>query len=273
MSAKGVRRRTSPRRTRPASHRDAAGESIDSLATYLDAIRAYPLVGPAEEAELARRIHLGDAQARDRLICANLRFVVSVAKRYQHLGVPLADLINEGNVGLLRAARRFDETRGVKFISYAVWWIRQAIRQLLAHQARPVRIPVGHAGELRAGIAIGGRMVIIGGSLSLDAPMGESSGTLLGEVLADETIVAPDDSMREGDLEDATAAALATLRPRELNVLRRYFGLDHKDPVTLEEIAEGLGVTRERVRQIKDHALRKIRQSPYAAALASFHDG
>jgi RNA polymerase primary sigma factor len=231
------------------------------------------LVGPAEETELARRIHGGDVQARDRLICGNLRFVVSVAKRYQHLGVPLADLINEGNIGLLRAARRFDETKGVKFISYAVWWIRQAILQALAHQARPVRIPVGHAGQLRTGVAIGGHVVVIRGSLSLDAPMGTRSDMLLGEVLADETTVAPDDSMQEGDLEEATAAALATLRPRELNVLRRYFGLDHKDPLTLEEIAEGLGVTRERVRQIKDHALRKIRESRHASALASFHGG
>ena len=261
MSASSARQLHSPQRPIPSRR----GQSIDSLTTYLDAIRAYPLVGPAEEAELARRIHLDDAQARERLICANLRFVVSVAKKYQHLGVPLADLINEGNIGLLRAARRFDETKGVKFISYAVWWIRQAILQALAHQGRPVRIPVGRAAELRRGA--------IGGSLSLDAPLGVSSETLLGEVLADETSVAPDDSLHDDALEDTTAAALATLRPRELRVLRRYFGLDHKDPMTLEEIAEGLGVTRERVRQIKDNALRKIRRSPYASALAAFHAG
>lgn len=264
MSAHAARKRRSSRRRSPPRQRRTTGASTDSLATYLDAIRAYPLVGPAEEAELARRIRLDDAQARDRLVCANLRFVITVAKKYQHLGVPLADLINEGNIGLLHAARRFDETKGVKFISYAVWWIRQAILQALAHQGRLVRIPVGRVGEWTR---------TMGGSLSLDAPMSASSEMVLGEVLADETSVAPDDAMREGDLEDITVAALATLRPRELKVLRRYFGLDHKDPITLEEIAEGLGVTRERVRQIKDKALRKIRRSPYASALAAFHGG
>ena len=252
------------------SRRDQRGESSDSLTIYLDAIRAYPLVAPAEEAELARRIHAGDTQARDRLVCANLRFVVSVAKRYQHLGVPLADLIDEGNIGLLRAARRFDETKGVKFISYAVWWIRQAILQALAHQGRPVRVPVGRAREFRS--AVIGQTTAMGASLSLDGPMSPASETMLGEVLADESTIAPDDSAADGDLEHMTAAALGTLRPRELMVLRRYFGLDHEDPLTLEKIAQDLGVTRERVRQIKDRAIRRIRESRYASALATLHD-
>src|SRR5579885_3357220 len=139
----------------------------DSLSVYLQAIRAYPLLSSAEEVELAQRIRAGDADALERLVCANLRFVVSIAKKYQHLGLPLADLVNEGNLGLMRAARRFDDGKGVRFISYAVWWIRQAIFQTLAEYSRPVRIPVGKAGELRRLRNAGDDSGALGASVSL----------------------------------------------------------------------------------------------------------
>jgi len=258
--------RTPPhsRRANKSTRRHRAHE--DSLTTYLDAIREFPRIDEAEEIELARRIHANDAQARDRLVCANLRFVVCVAKRYQHLGVPLHDLINEGNIGLMRAARRFDETKGVKFISYAVWWIRQAIFRALATQARPVRIPLsGPARDATVGP--------IGGSRSLDATSGVASETVFGDVVADEQAAAPDEAVIETGLEDVTASALATLSARESLVVRGYFGFDQSEPLTLEAIGRTLGVTRERARQIKERALRRIRESPYASALATFRDG
>ena len=255
-----------------ASHRrHDKVETNDSLTTYLDAIRAYPLLSSRDEVELAKRARAGDAAAQERLVCSNLRFVVSVAKKYQNLGVPLADLINEGNIGLMRAARRFDETKGVKFISYAVWWIRQAVFQALAEHSRPVRLPVGKASEWRRRRAEGREVGAVGGSLSLDAPVSDDSSTQLIDVLADEASEPPDEPMLGGDLTDATERALTVLSPRELDVTRRYFGLDGVESMTLEEIGETFGITRERVRQIKDRALRKLRESPQAAALASFH--
>jgi RNA polymerase primary sigma factor len=258
---------------RSTASRRREGETNDSLTTYLDAIRVYPLLSSCDEVELAKRARAGDAAAQERLVCSNLRFVVSVAKKYQNLGVPLADLVNEGNIGLMRAARRFDETKGVKFISYAVWWIRQAVFQALAEHSRPVRLPVGKAGEWGRCRGEGRELGAVGSSLSLDAPVSNESATQLIDVLADETSEMPDEPMLDGDLTDATEQALTVLSPRELDITRRYFGLNGLEPMTLEEIGETFGITRERVRQIKDRALRKLRQSPQAAALASYHGG
>jgi RNA polymerase primary sigma factor len=260
-------------RSSTVRRRHDEGETNDSLTTYLEAIRAYPLLAAREEIELARRIRAGDADACERLVCANLRFVVSVAKKYQHMGVPLGDLINEGNIGLMRAARRFDETKGVRFISYAVWWIRQAVFQALARHSRPVRIPVGKANTSRRQLPGGREVAVLGRSISLDAPIGDDSSTQLIDVLPDEASESPDEPMLDGDLADVTEQALTVLSPRELDVTRRYFGLDGFESATLEQIGERFGITRERVRQIKDRALRKIRESPQAAALASFHHG
>jgi RNA polymerase primary sigma factor len=282
------------------THRREGPRPIGSLATYLREIKAYPLLGRAEQAELGRRIREGDAEALERLVCSNLRFVVSIAKRYQHQGVPLADLIDEGNLGLIRAARRYDETKGANFISYAVWWVRQAIVQALADNGHAVRIPLSRAGtiyrigrranalrhdlgrepradeladnlemseeEMSVTIPVSRR------ALSLDAPMGDGSSTTLLDYLPDEITAATDDDATSGSLADSVISALSALPPREATVLRMYFGFDRGDPVTLEHIGKTLGVTRERVRQIKDRALWRIRSSAGAPALASFRE-
>jgi RNA polymerase primary sigma factor len=272
----------------------------DSLATYLREIRLYPLLSRAEEAELGRRIRHGDGDALEQLVCSNLRFVVSIAKRYQHHGVPLADLIDEGNLGLIRAAERYDETRGAKFISYAVWWVRQAIVQAIADYGHAVRVPLSragtvyrigrHANALRQDLGREPRadelaedlemseaemsvhMPVSRRALSLDAPMGDGSETTLLDYLPDDVATAPDDEATNGNLADSVLSALAALPPREAKVLRMYFGFDRGDPVTLERIGQTMGVTRERVRQIKDRALWRIRNSARATALSSFQE-
>ena len=282
------------------THRRVGDHAPDSLATYLREIKSYPLLSRAEEAELGRRIREGDDEALERLVCSNLRFVVSIAKRYQHHGVPLADLIDEGNVGLIRAAGRYDETRGAKFISYAVWWVRQAMAQAIADYGHVVRVPLSrtgtiyrigrHANALRQDLGreprsdelaedlqmteeeISVTIPVSRGALSLDAPMGDGSDMTLLDYLPDDVVAAPDDDATNGNLADSVVSALAALPPREAKVLRMYFGFDRGDPVTLDRIGEQLGVTRERVRQIKDRALWRIRVSAGATALASFRE-
>jgi RNA polymerase primary sigma factor len=276
----------------PRQH-DSVG---DSLTTYLREIGRYPLLKPADEANVARRVRQGDTQAISRLVCANLRFVVSVAKKYQHQGVPLADLINEGNLGLLRAAERFDETRGVKFISYAVWWVRQAIVQAIAEHGHAVRVPVGRVSVLRrvgrqadllrqelgreptqvevmaesgmseAEVAL--TMPIARSSISLDAPVGDDDARLI-DYLPDETADSPDRDATDENLADSVDAALGQLKGREATVVRLYFGFEGGEPMTLEAIGDKLGVTRERVRQIKERALSRLRKSKIAPALAT----
>jgi RNA polymerase primary sigma factor len=274
--------------------------AADSLATYLREIRSYPLLSRAEEAELGRRVREGEADALQRLVCSNLRFVVSIAKRYQHHGVPLADLIDEGNLGLIRAAGRYDETRGAKFISYAVWWVRQAMAQAIADHGHVVRVPLSragaiyrigrHANALRQDLGREPRVYelaqdlemseedmsitipVTRRALSLDAPMGDGSDVTLLDCLPDDIAAAPDDDATNGNLADSVLSALAALPPREAKVLRMYFGFDRDDPVTLERIGKTLGVTRERVRQIKDRALWRIRNSAGATALAAFRE-
>jgi RNA polymerase primary sigma factor len=278
----------------------ARAQPRDSLATYLREIKAYPLLSRAEEAELGRRIRAGDGEALERLVCSNLRFVVSIAKRYQHHGVPLADLIDEGNLGLIRAASRYDETKGAKFISYAVWWVRQAVVQAIADHGHAVRVPLGRAGtiyrigrqasllrqdlgreprarELAADLEMSEEEMSVTipvsrRALSLDAPLGDGSALTLLDYLPDDIAAPPDDEATTGNLADSVDSALAALPPREAKVLRMYFGFERGDAVTLEHIGEQLGVTRERVRQIKDRALWRIRTSAAATALASFRE-
>src|SRR6058998_3871087 len=258
-----------------------------SLDQYLREISQYPLITREEEVTLAQRIKQGEEEALDKLVRSNLRFVVSVAKKYQNQGVSLSDLINEGNLGLIRAAHKFDETKGIKFISYAVWWIRQAILQALAEQSRIVRVPLNRAGTLhRIGkrsasllqelgreptveeIAEG--MDISQAHLSLDAPLTPGEDNKLLDYLPDTQNPGPDDEIFEHALTESIEEVLATLKEREAKILRLYFGLEGQEPMTLEEIGSLLGITRERVRQIKEKALARLRHVSRARALESF---
>ena len=283
-------RRPAPRKMR--------GSDESSLDYYLHDISAFPLITRDQEADLARRIRNGDQRALDTLVRSNLRFVVSIAKKYQHQGLALPDLINEGNIGLIRAAHKFDETKATKFISYAVWWIRQAILQALAEQGRIVRVPLGRAGTLHrvtrhasvlqqqlgreathAEIAGGMEltttevakiMAIAQSHVSLDAPVNPDHTTGLQDILADDRTQTPDEAFIERALADAIEASLASLPEREAVVLRLYFGLGDEEPITLEEIGVRLGVTRERVRQIKERAFARLRQQPHGRALETY---
>jgi RNA polymerase primary sigma factor len=270
-----------------------------SLDQYLKEISAYPLLKREDEVELAQRIRQRDEEALDKLVRSNLRFVVSVAKKYQNQGVALGDLINEGNLGLIRAAHKFDETKGIKFISYAVWWIRQAILQALAEQSRIVRVPLNRAGALHR---IGKRsstllqelgreptvdeiadeldisqeevqrtLAISQTHLSLDAPLTPGEDNRLLDYLPDQFSAGPDDETYERALCNTIEEALNTLKEREARVLRLYFGLeDGRDPMTLEEIGALLGITRERVRQIKEKALVRLRHASRSRFLETF---
>lgn len=269
-----------------------------SLDQYLKEISAYPLLSREAEIGLAQRIREGDEDALDKLVRSNLRFVVSVAKKYQNQGVALGDLINEGNLGLIRAAHKFDETKGIKFISYAVWWIRQAILQALAEQSRIVRVPLNRAGALhRIGKSSSlllqelGREPTVGeiaeeldlphdeiqrtltisqSHLSLDAPLTPGEDNRLLDYLPDQFSPAPEDEAYERALSTTIEEALESLKEREAKILRLYFGLDRQDPMTLEEIGSLLGITRERVRQIKENALRRLRHASRARFLKTF---
>ena len=257
-----------------------------SLDKYLQEIGRVDLISPEEEVILARKIRSGDNEALRKLVKANLRFVVSVAKQYQNQGMSLPDLINEGNLGLMKAAMRFDETRGFKFISYAVWWIRQAILQALAEQARIVRLPVNKIGsinrinrafarleqeyerepssqeiaeilemipeEVKEALKTNGRTV------SMDAPISSEEDNNMYDVLQSADTPSPDRNLINESLAYEIERALSTLSPREAKVLKLYFGLGMKHPFTLEEIGEELSLTRERVRQIKEKAIKRI---------------
>jgi RNA polymerase primary sigma factor len=269
-----------------------------SLDQYLRDISAFPLITREQEVELARRIRDDDQEALDTLVRSNLRFVVSVAKKYQNQGVSLSDLINEGNLGLIRAAHKFDETKGIKFISYAVWWIRQAILQALAEQSRIVRVPLNRAGTLHrigkrasallqelgreathAEIAFGTdltedevarTMAISQVHLSLDAPMTPGEDNRLLDYLPDTTNQTPDEETFGKALTESIQLALSGLKEREAKILRLYFGLDGAEPMTLEQIGAALNITRERVRQIKEKALSRLRHVSRARALESY---
>ncbi|MCC7002289.1 MAG: RNA polymerase sigma factor RpoD/SigA [Gemmatimonadaceae bacterium] len=269
-----------------------------SLDQYLRDISVFPLISREEEVRLAERIRENDQEALDTLVRSNLRFVVSVAKKYQNQGVSLSDLINEGNLGLIRAAHKFDETKGIKFISYAVWWIRQAILQALAEQSRIVRVPLNRAGtihrigkranallqelgreathaEIAEGMEIteeevAKSMSISQTHLSLDAPMTPGEDNRLLDYLPDTQSATPDEETIEKALVESVHEALAGLKERESKILSLYFGLDGSDPMTLEQIGAVLNITRERVRQIKEKALSRLRHVSRARALESY---
>jgi len=258
------------------------------LDQYLQEIGQIPLLTAEEEVELAQRIQAGDDEALHHMVRANLRFVVSVAKKYQGQGLTLADLINEGNYGLIKAAQRFDETRGFKFISYAVWWIRQAILQALAEQARTVRLPLNRIGTISKIRKASARLAQAykrppnveelaeeldlppqkiedalrhqSRSLSVDEPFGEEDDNNLLDVLADAADAPPDEQLVGESVKKDIERALASLSPREAEITRLYFGIGRETPMTLEEIGQEYELTRERVRQIKEKALRKLRQ-------------
>jgi RNA polymerase primary sigma factor len=258
-----------------------------SLDKYLTEIGRLDMITPQEEADLARRIRDGDTIALEKLAKANLRFVVSVAKQYQNFGLSLNDLINEGNLGLIKAAQRFDETRGFKFISYAVWWIRQSIMQSLAEQSRIVRLPLNRVGslnkiartfsqleqvfqrepspeEIASAAGMTAEDVIQNQSysarhVSVDAPFAPDEDNNLHEVLTDSTQETPDVKLMADSLKLEIQRALATLSVREAEVITCYFGLNGNPPMTLEELGQKFGLTRERVRQIKEHGTRRLK--------------
>ena len=269
-----------------------------SLDLYLKEIGETPLITAAEEVELAKRIRAGEQSALEKLTKANLRFVVSVAKQYQNQGLSLADLINEGNIGLIKAAKRFDETRGFKFISYAVWWIRQAILQALAEQSRIVRLPLNRVGtlhkigkvsaaleqelgrdpsadEIASELAltegeVSDTLKISNSHLSLDAPFSASEDNSLIDVLEDDAQPSPDEELLSDSLRSEIEKALDTLTPREAEVINLYFGLNHEKALTLEEIGARFNLTRERVRQIKEKAIRRLRHASRSKALRAY---
>src|SRR5690625_446263 len=269
-----------------------------SLEKYLQEIGKVDLLTPEEEVDLAKRIKQGDQQALEDMTKANLRFVVSVAKQYQNQGLSLSDLINEGNLGLIKAAKRFDETRGFKFISYAVWWIRQSILQALAEQSRIVRLPLNRVGavnkigkelskleqeyeripsaaELAESLEmtvseVADTLKISGRHLSMDAPFAQGEDNRLLDVLENEEIPNPDNELMGESLKVEIERALSKLTKREAEVIRLYFGIGREHSLTLEEIGERFDLTRERVRQIKEKALRKLRHHNRSAALRAY---
>lgn len=260
-----------------------------SLDKYLQEIGRVDLISPEEEVDLARRIKEGDQVALEKLVKANLRFVVSVAKQYQNQGLTLPDLINEGNLGLIKAAKRFDETRGFKFISYAVWWIRQSILQALAEQARIVRLPLNKIGSINkinrtfseleqqferepsAGeIAellemneqeVKDSILSSGRHISMDAPLQDGEEGDMYDVMGSGDSPAPDNGLMNESLRGEIERSLASLTPREADVVRLFFGLGGEQAMTLEEIGLRFDLTRERVRQIKEKAIRRLKHN------------
>jgi RNA polymerase primary sigma factor len=269
-----------------------------SLDKYLQEIGKVDLLTPEEEVTLAQRIREGDQLALEKLTKANLRFVVSVAKQYQNQGLSLGDLINEGNLGLIKAAQRFDETRGFKFISYAVWWIRQSILQALAEQSRIVRLPLNRVGslnkisktfseleqkyerepspeELAEVLEVSTNEVvdtlkISGRHVSMDAPFVQGEDNTLLDVLENDGDIKPDSELMNDSLRREVQRALSTLTQREADVITLYFGLNGEHPMTLEEIGERFDLTRERVRQIKEKAIRRLRHTSRSKALKPY---
>ena len=280
--------------------KQVTNREVASLDKYLQEISREGMISADEEVELAIRIKNGDRRALEKLTRANLRFVVSVAKQYQNQGMTLPDLINEGNVGLIKAAERFDETRGFKFISYAVWWIRQAILQALAEQARIVRLPLNKIGtinkinrafseleqklerppsaeelaelldvsvnDVKQSLQSNGR------HLSMDAPLsdGDESSSSLYDVLPNDYMDTPDKSLVQESLRKDIERSLSTLTSREGEVVRLYFGLNGRYPLTLEEIGDQFDLTRERVRQIKEKAIRRMKHTSRSKMLKNY---
>lgn len=273
-------------------------ESNRSLSQYLEEIGKYEPLPPTREVVLAQLIHKNDRLAMKELVEANLRFVVSVAKDYQGQGLPLTDLINEGNLGLIKAAGRFDETRGFKFISYAVWWIRQSILQALAEHSRIVRLPLNRVGtiskitktaeKLEAEVERSPNEEEIGRPLemtseevidamrisrrhhSLNAPFRDGDKNSLIDVIQDKGQTSPDESLMAESLKDEIHQSLETLKERERMVIKMYFGIERDYALTLNEIGEEFNLTRERVRQIKEKAIRRMRHRSRSKALRTY---
>ncbi len=273
-------------------------KSDQALEKYLQEIGEVDLITPSEEIELARRIREGDSEALDLLTRANLRFVVSIAKQYQNQGLSLGDLINEGNLGLIKAAKRFDETRGFKFISYAVWWIRQSILQALSEQSRVIRLPMNRVGALSkigkafkdleqtferepsaeeiaealdmTAFEVSDAMKTNTRHVSMDAPFFQGEDNSLFDFIENEEQPMTEEQLINESLKEEVERTLATLLPREAEVLRLYFGLSVEAPLTLDEIALHFNCTRERVRQIKEKAIRRLRHTSRSKVLRSF---
>ena len=270
-----------------------------SLEKYLQEIGKVDLLTPEEEVDLAKRIKQGDQIALEKLTKANLRFVVSVAKQYQNQGLSLSDLINEGNLGLIKAAQRFDETRGFKFISYAVWWIRQSILQALAEQSRIVRLPLNKVGslnkinkafsrleqaferepsseELATELEINAEEVettlgVAARHVSMDAPFVEGEDNSLLDVLANKGTPGTDTNLEyKESLRREIERSLGTLTERQCDVIKLYYGIGVEHPMSLEDIGEKFGLTRERVRQIKDKAINKLRGANRSKLLKNY---
>lgn len=269
-----------------------------SLDKYLHEIGRLEMISADEEVELARRIRNGDSKALERLVNANLRFVVSVAKQYQNQGLSLPDLINEGNVGLIKAAQRFDETRGFKFISYAVWWIRQSILQALAEQSRIVRLPLNKIGSITriskvfaeleqkfereptvleiaqalelAPADVHEALRTANRPVSMDAPIGNEEDANLYDVLGNEDSPSPDRELILDSLRKEIDRILTTLSSREARILQLYYGLNNTQPLSLDEIGVEVGLTRERVRQIKEKAIKRLKNSTRSKMLKSY---
>jgi RNA polymerase primary sigma factor len=277
---------------------DASVEEQSALDQYLRDVSRHELITPDREKELGALAQKGDEEAIQELARANLRFVISVAKKYQNRGVSLTDLIQEGNVGLVTAARKFDPEQGVKFISYAVWWIRQAILASLANHGRAVRVPLNRASDLarifrekerlkqekgrepttdELAVAtdltpelVESLQTLNAAEIRLDAPIGDSEDSQLVERFITEEAAEPEVEVESRLLTEAITEALSTLEARDAKVLRLYFGLEGEREHTLEEIGNMLGVTRERIRQLRDRALRRLREGERGSALESF---
>jgi RNA polymerase primary sigma factor len=289
--------RESEMATRSTNGQIPTDELSSSLDLYLDELSRYPLLAAEDEDRVARLARSGDGVALDELVRANLRFVVSVAKKYQNRGMPFSDLIQEGNVGLVTAARKFDPDQGVKFISYAVWWIRQAILAALAKQSRAVRLPLNRATELARVIRVREDLkqslsrepsseeiaeiaeldavtvemlqALNVAEVRLDAPVGNGDDNqLVDRFLVDES--STEESLENKLLREQIARALQELKPRDARVVRLYYGLQGEQEHTLEQIGQLLGVTRERVRQLRDRALRELRSGSAGQTLRSF---
>ena len=278
--------------TKSITNRESA-----SLDKYLQEIGKEDLITVEEEVELAQRIRKGDQRALEKLTRANLRFVVSVAKQYQNPGLSLPDLINEGNLGLIKAAEKFDETRGFKFISYAVWWIRQSILQALAEQSRIVRLPLNQVGSLNKinkafsrfeqeherrpspeelaetldlpAEKVADTLRVSGRHISVDAPFVEGEDNSLLDVLVNDDSPVADKTLINESLSTEVERALATLTERERDIIKLFFGINCQE-MTLEEIGEKFGLTRERVRQIKEKAIRRLRHSSRSKLLKTY---
>jgi RNA polymerase primary sigma factor len=295
-------RKTKRRKRTTTAARDPFGglpaEEQSSLDQYLKEVSTHRLLTSPEEIALGHRAQSGDEDAVQELVRANLRFVISVAKKYQNRGVSLSDLIQEGNVGLVTAARKFDPEQGVKFISYAVWWIRQAILSALANQGRAVRVPLNRASDLAkifrererlkqelgrdpspqelseaTGLSpeiVESLQTLNAAEIRLDAPIGDTDESQLMDRFISEAAIVTEDEVEERLLTERIGQALETLQPRDAKVLRLYFGLEGGREHTLEEIGDILGVTRERIRQLRDRALKRLREGDMGDALASF---